>query len=452
MKLHICLFSIFAFALNCYALDINTALSSTYETNDSLKSQREKTKANDEQITQSFSRWLPSVSVGAQKRVLRTDPKNGSATTKTKGVSKNLTVSQNLFRGGADIAAVKMAKASIEQSRAELISKEQEILMSAVEVYMKTLQTEEEHKIAEEQLVDAKLLLQSAERRFQAGDATKTDVAQANASLAEALSAMISASGNHEILKAKFLEVTGINAHKLILPSTNVILPKTLDTTIELALQNSPELVSSRSNSDAARYRIAQVRGENLLPSVQFQYQIQDNRDDNKQTTGGLTQSALNKQAVVSVNIPLFDGGASWSKYRQAKRASQQSKYSLASARQNVITFTTQVWREFESKKSIYKARKEEVSASRTAYEGTKKEEKAGIRSISDVITARSYYYNAYRKMLNARTDYISARYKIASSIGECTAKHLGLGVKLYDPLKNYNIIKMQLIGSYNPD
>ncbi len=450
MKSHIWLFFILASSLNCYSLDMNTALSSAYETNDILKSQREKTKANDEQIMQSFSRWLPSVTLGAQKRELRAE--TAGVSSKTKGTTKSLTVSQNIFRGGADIAAMKIAKASIEQSRAELVSKEQEILVSVVETYLKTLQIEEEHKIAEEQLVDAKLLLQSAERRFQAGDATKTDVAQANASLAESLSSMIHASGNFEILKAKFREITGMDPHKLILPSANVILPKTLETTIKLALRNSPELISSRSNDKAARNRVTQVRGENLMPSVQLQYQIQDNRDDKRMSAGGFTQDALNKQALVSLNITLFDGGASWSKYRQAKRTYQQSKYSLASARQNVITFTTQVWREFESKKSIYKARKEEVNSSRTAYEGTKKEEKAGIRSIGDVIIARSNYYNAYRKMLNARTEYISARYKIASSIGECTAKHLGLDVKLYDPMKNYNSIRMQLVGSYNPD
>ena len=68
MKSRVCLFFIFLFSLNCYALDMNTALSSAYETNDVLKSHREKTKANDEQIMQSFSRWLPSVTLGAQKR------------------------------------------------------------------------------------------------------------------------------------------------------------------------------------------------------------------------------------------------------------------------------------------------------------------------------------------------------------------------------------------------
>ena len=451
MKLVFWLFFASMFSMHSYAIDLNKALSSTYESNPSLKAQRESTKADDEKIMQSVSRWLPSVEAGGQKRVLRKST-DGGVKTKTKGTSKYVAVSQNLFRGGADVASVKAAKASIEQSRSNLVSKEQEILLNAVDVYMKTLQAEEQHKMTEEQLVDSKLLLQSAERRFQAGDATKTDVAEANAALADALSGMISVSGNFEVLKAKFFEVTGLKAHKLIMPMVNVVLPKTLDEAIELSLRNNPEFVATKFNSDVAKYGIAQVRGEKLLPSVDLSYQIQDNRDDNSLTAQGFSSSTLNKQAAVNLKIPLFNGGASWSQYREMKRKSQKSHYDLVGTKQRVITATTEAWRDFESKKSVYKARQEQVKASKTAYTGTKKEEKAGIRSISDVIIARNNYFNSYSKMLNARTEYIVARYKIAAAIGECTAKHLGLDVKLYDPKKNYNIIKMQLIGSYNPD
>lgn len=437
--------------MHSYAMDLNKALSSTYESNPSLKAQRESTKADDEKIMQSVSRWLPSVEARAKKNFIKETPKNGT-TSSYKGTSKGITISQNLFRGGADVASLKAAKASIEQSRSILISKEQEILLTAVDIYMRTLQAEEQHKMSEEQLVDSKLLLQSAERRFQAGDATKTDVAEANAALADALSGMISVSGSFEVLKAKFFEVTGLKAHKLIMPMVNVTLPKTLDEAIELSLKNNPEFVATKFNSDVAKYGIAQVRGEKLMPSVSVAYDIQDQRNVPKNSVQGFEKSTLTKQAVVSVNIPIFNGGASWSQYREIKRKSQKSHYDLVGTKQKVMTNTTEAWRDFESKKSVYRARQEQVKASKTAYTGTKKEEKAGIRPIKDVILARNNYFNSYSKMLNARTEYIVARYKIAAAIGECTAKHLGLDVKLYDPKKNYNIIKMQLIGSYNPD
>jgi len=435
-----------------HAENLKEILSNTYETNPDLKASRERLKATDEQIMQSLSRWLPSVSLSGQKRFIDRGSSQTSASSKVQGTSRALNITQNLFRGGADVSTVKMAKAVIEQGRAALLSKEQEVLVAAVDIYMKVLQAEEEYKISEEQLEDSKLLVEFATRRFGGGEGTKTDVAQAKASLAEANSAIISASANLEILKSKFFEITGINPSKLSEPTQEIELPKSLDQAIESAMVSNPDLVSAISKKDQDVYNIHKVRGERILPSVDLKHSIQDDRKDGTIGASGLVSGAINRVTVLSVNIPVFDGGASWSQYRQAKRTSQQSQYDLSNIQNQVITTTTQAWRGYESKKYVLEARKEEVEASRVAYIGMNKEEKAGLRSVSDVINARNTYFNSYRRMINAKSDYVTSRYVIASKIGECTAEHLQLDVKIYDPLKNYNTIKLQLVGSYNPN
>lgn len=443
------IFTTFISASN--AQDIKTALSSAYDNNPDLKASREKLKATDEQIMQSLSRWLPTVSASKQKRFLKQGESATSPSAEIEGISSDLSITQNLFRGGADIATIKMAKSIIEQERAMLLHKEQEVLVSVVDIYMKTLQAEEEHKIAEDQLKDSKMLVKFAERRFAAGESTKTDVAQAKSSLAEAHSALISASSNLEIARARFFELTGLRASKLTDPNLKFSLPHTLDQAIELSLINNPEMIAARQKSIQSAQNIDKVRGEKLLPSIDLKHAIQDNRRDGQIGSGGLRSGALNRVTVLSMTVPIFDGGASWSQYRQAKRTSQQSKYDMTNIHNKIITSVTSAWREHESKKYILESKKEEVSSSYTAYDGMKKEERAGLRSIGDVITARANYFNSYRRMLNAKSDYETSRYVIAAKVGGCTAEHLKLDVKLYDPLKNYNIIKLQPIGSYNP-
>lgn len=440
------------FYSSSHAKDLNEILASTYETNADLKASREKLKVTDEQIMQSVARWLPNVSVSKQKRFIKQGSTSTSGRAEREGISSDLNITQNLFRGGSDVATVKMAKAMIIQERAALLSKEQEVLISAVDIYMKMLQAEEEHKIAEDQLEDSKVLVEFANKRFEGGEGTKTDVAQAKSSLAEAHSGIISASSNLEILKAKFLEITGTDPSKLIEPTKEINLPQSLDQAIEGAMRNSPEIIFAKNRMIQASHNIDKVRGERLLPSVDLKHSIQDDRKDSLAGYGGTVSGALNRVTVVSVTVPVFDGGASWSQYRQAKRTSQQNKYDLSNTQNTVITATTQAWRGYESKKYILEARKEELEASRTAYVGMTKEEKAGLRSIGDVIIARNTYFNSYRKMLDAKSDYVTSRYVIAAKIGGCTAENLQLDVKIYDPLKNYNTIKLQPIGSYNPD
>lgn len=451
-----CIFRFFLiicfFYSSSHAKDLNEILASTYETNPDLKASREKLKVTDEQMMQSIARWLPDVTLSKQKRFIKQGSTASSATTEREGISGALNVTQNLFRGGSDVATVKMAKAIIAQERALLLKKEQEILISAVDIYMKMLQAEEEYKISEEQLEDSKVLVEFANRRFEGGEGTKTDVSQAKASLAEAHSSIISASSNFEILKSKFLEITGTDPTKLVEPTQEINLPQSLDQAIEGAMSNSPEMVFAKNKMVQSSHNIDKVRGEKLLPSIDLRHSIQDDRQDSQATSVGVSGGALNRITVLSITVPVFDGGASWSQYRQAKRTSQQSKYDLSNVQNEVITTTTQAWRGYEAKKYILEARKEELEASRIAYIGMTKEEKAGLRSIGDVIIARNTYFNAYRKMLSAKSDYVTSRYAIAAKVGECTAENLKLDVNVYDPLKNYNTIKLQAIGSYNPD
>ncbi len=451
MKLFYNLIILFLFANTSSAQDLKIALSSAYENNPTLKASREKLKATDEQIMQSISRWLPKVNISKQKRFLKQGATASGGAAEVEGISSDLSITQNLFRGGSDIATVKMAKAVIAQERAALMDIEQKVLLAAVNVYVRTLNAEEEYKIAEEQLQDSKLLVRFAEKRFAAGESTKTDVAQARASLAEANASLISASSKLEVSRANFFEVTGIRPSKLIEPNLQISLPQTLDQALEYAMINNPGIVQERQKSIQSTHNVDKVRGEKLLPSVDLKHTVQDNRRDGQIGFSGLRSGALSRVTVLSMSIPVFDGGSSWSQYRQAKRTLKQQDYAMTAAKNKVMTEVNTAWREYEAKKYILESKKQETASAHIAYKGMKKEERAGLRSIGDVIMARSRYFNSYRRMLESKSDYEISRYSIAAKVGNCTAEHLKLDVKIYDPLKNYNIIKLQPIGSYNP-
>ena len=428
------------------AQTLQEVLASAYENNPELKAAREGLKAADEKIMQSLSRWLPSI--GLYKT--RTNAQNNS--TNRSGIYDGLKLQQNLFRGGSDIAAFKAAQAGIENERAKLIEAEQKILLAVVDSYMKALQREEEYEFLKTRVEDSKKLVEFAQKRFEAGVATRTDVASAIASMAAADANLITVGSDFEVLKAQLFDISGIHVTKFSEPEFNLELPKTLDHISEIAIKDSPLLMQARTAKDFSAHEVDRVRGQNLLPSISLEYQISDKRQDSKESAVGFeTSGDINRVASLTLSIPVFDGGESWSKYRQAKRTSQGAVYSLANVKNKVVTSATQAWRNHESSRQVLVAQKEALSSAALAYEGMQKEEKAGLRAINDVITARKNYFDAYRGLLDAKTGYIKSGYEIAAQIGRCTAEGLKLDVKLYDPLKNYNIIKMQLIGAYNP-
>jgi len=438
------LFNIFC-ASSVNALTLKSVLESAYNNNPELKAARERLRSVDENIMQALSRWLPQV--GASK--YKANASNSS--TDRSGISQSISLQQNLFHGGSDLATFKMAQASVEQGRAELLAAEQKILLSAISVYMNTLNSEEEYKAAEQRLEDSNKFLEVTEKRFKVGENTKIDVASAQASMAEAQAIMVNVSGALEKFRVEFFEITGVRPVNLVEPEFDLQLPETLDAMTQLTMVHNPHVVQFQKNKEHAEYNVDKVRGEQLLPSVTFQYAVQDDRQNKAYSLGYEQPGVINRQATVTLNIPIFNGGYSWSQYRQAKRGFQGNKYAFMNAQNQARTGAAHYWSDHQSKKQSLEFVRERLNASAIAYEGVTKGEKVGLYSVIDVIGVRKDYFNAYSQFLRSKADRLYSGYEVAAQIGQCNAKALNLNVKLYDPFKNYNIIKLQLIGAYNP-
>lgn len=438
---------------NSNATSLNDALASTYESNPSLNATREELKATDEQVMQALAKWLPSVGLDRTKQFIdsETFPTASTGTpTKGAGTIDSLTVKQNLFRGGGDVATMKVAQYSIKQIRANLTSTEQKTLASAVEVYMRVLQTQEAYKMSQQKEKDIKHYVTAVTKRFEAGQNTKTDVAQAETSYADAIAYKATTYSSYRYFSALFLKVTGLEATNLSVPKDNLILPKTLDETTNIALKQNPNLIAAKSKYEATDSAVG-THIASLLPTIDFQYSIQDysNARNIIQTS---THAKVSKTTALSLNIPLFNGGANWSRTRESKRKAKQAKYDLNNTHNEVIALAVQAWQESKSAKTSYDARKEGVKSAKIAYEGVIAEERGGLRDVTDVITIRNKYYEAVNALLDARSTYFIKMYALKSQVGECTAQGLNLDVELYDPLKNYKQIRWQFISAYTGD
>ncbi len=183
------------------------------------------------------------------------------------------------------------------------------------------------------------------------------------------------------------------------------------------------------------------------MPSVDLQYSVNSNKDPIVEAE---QKPKLDQTTSIQVTVPVFDGGAKWSNVRQKKAINKQRMFERTQTFNDIKVRTIAAWTYFESAQAILKSYKEELEASRIAYQGAQEEEKAGLRASLDVIIARREFFQSFEHYVNARTQYYQYLYGLKSALGECTAKDLKLKVKPFDPLKNYNSIRWQLIGAYN--
>lgn len=186
------------------AQGIEETLAAAYRTNPLLLAERAKLRATDELVAQAMSNWRPSVSFGSD--IGRARDENSTTNTMTNAVTETqrlrtptttgVTVRQPLYRGGRTVAETSRAENNVQRGRALLQGIEQQVLLEAATAYLNLTRDTAvlELNVGNEQVLGRQLA--ATRDRFQVGEVTRTDVAQAEARVSRARADRIQAEGN----------------------------------------------------------------------------------------------------------------------------------------------------------------------------------------------------------------------------------------------------------------
>lgn len=453
-----------AIALSCllsstaFATSLSEALAYTYQNNPELIAQREKQKVTDEQMFQAISGFLPKVYYEARKTNEKQDTTtsgiNGLLTgqktkiddwqdTKAKRSSVNL--EQNLFNGGRDVMAVRIAKYTIEAGRSDLVSKEQEILLKAINAYLDIIKYQEMLQISKENLQAYEKKYQSVKDKYEVGVAKKADLADASARKANAETTLTIVNGKYNAALASYVQIIGLEPENIV-PSENLTtLPTNQAELLQKALQANPELLNVTAQKKAYDLNVVSNAAA-LLPQVD----LVGSMGKNWQNTRGsaINQPYTNTKAVyVSVTVPLYQKGKEYSNIRSSSAQSAQYKYALKNAKASVTQSATQSWSDYISAQDSVKSGKEAVNAAQIALEAKQQEYNEGVETLSNLLDAQENLFQYRMKLTQVEQEAHLSYYKMASLMGKLTAKELALPTKIYNPSDNYDRVKMELIG-----
>ncbi len=140
-----------------------------------------------------------------------------SASPSSENTSKSVAIglSQPIFRGFKTINGTKSAEANVEAGKQGLLAIEQDILFQAIQAYMNVIRDRQIVGLRQENLVVLKKQLGAADERFKVGEITRTDVAQARASVSEAQSFVAAAKSNAGRKRGQLHQCGGAQAREL---------------------------------------------------------------------------------------------------------------------------------------------------------------------------------------------------------------------------------------------
>lgn len=349
--------------------------------------------------------------------------------------SLGLTATLQLFDGGADAALIEASKETVLATRAALLGVEQNVLLRAAVAFF-TVATQQEFVSLRQN--NLRLLLEeqrAAEDRFEVGEVTRTDVAQAEAAVARARSGLAAAERDLTQAQAEYISVTGRNPGRLTqvpaLPDTTTDIPSAQS----VAVRNHPDMDQARRQVAANELLItAAVAATRPTVSLSGTLGIQDNFSSS-------TGSEIGTLGV-SVGGPIYRGGELSARERRAMAVRDASRGNLHDVRHGVQQDVVIAISNLIAARSSLAASVREVRAARVAFDGVREEATLGARTTLDVLDAEQNALDAETNRILARSDQYIASYQVLESMGLLTAQRLGLPVQIYDPVAYYNLVK----------
>jgi outer membrane protein len=417
------------------------ALSAAYNTNPDLAAQRSVLRQTDEHVSQAMANWRPTIVLTADGGVSRYKTSQLLQRQHLYPRAAELTITQPIFRGLRTLAETRAAEADVQSARAQLQQKEQDVLLSAITVYMDVIRDEAVVKLQQSNVNVLDQQLSATNARFRVGELTRTDVAQAEARLAGARADLQRAQADLAISRASFQRVIGIAPGNLVEPKMLGTVPKTEEETVTLAGDKNPAVVSALYRVDAAGYRVDQAFGV-LLPTVSVQGTASKAYDQN---VHGDHYERL--ELLAQVSIPLYQNGAEYSRVREAKQFWGQRRLELDSARRAAIEQATRAWRNYQAELARIRSITTQINAATVALEGVRQEAQVGSRTTLDVLNAEQELVNAKVTLVRAQHDANIAFYQVQAAVGLLQARSLALPVQYYDEEAYYKENRFKWIG-----
>ncbi len=418
------------------AESLRDAIILAYQTNPTLLGQRAQQRALDETYVQARVGLRPQADASVSYGYTRTWPEETgpfAADNETNSLSAGLSVSQPLYTGGRVTHGIDAAFADISRGRENLRSVEQQVMLSVIQAYADVLRDIEILRIREENLGVLRRQLDEANARFEVGEITRTDVAQAQARLASSDADLATARAQLSVSRAAYAAVIGQAPGTLEALPPLPAAPADFDTALDLGLTDNPELLAAEWALQAAEAAVAAARSE-YLPSAGL--------NASYGTSGTAEPFGLDDrqslQVGVSASVPLFTGGLNRSRVAAALERANAAQISVEGARREVLRDVSSAYAQVISAETSLRASEEQVRAARIAAEGVRQEAQVGLRTTLDVLNQELELRNAEISYVAARRNQYVAQALLLSAMGALEGPDLVGDVPAYDPEANF--------------
>jgi len=425
------------------------ALARAYRGNPTLNASRATTRYTDENVAIAQSGYRPTVALSADIGTSYTQGRFSSINlnqTTTPG-GAGVTINQTIFNGFQTDNNVRRAESTVFSQRETLRFTELTVLYNAVQAYMNVLSNTATLELNRNNVEVLEEQLRQTRDRFNVGEVTRTDVAQAEARLAGARSQVSAAESALRTSIGIYRQNIGVEPRSLA-PGRPLdrYVPGSLDAAIAIGLQEHPQISSAIHALDAAEAQVKVYEGQ-LYPQASVQGTVSQRYDSSFPGDNGVSASLVGR-----VTIPIYEGGQVYAQVRQQKELVGQYRIQVDQIRDQIRAQIVDFWGRLEAAKAQVIAAQAQVQANEVALNGVREEARVGQRTTLDVLNAQQELLNSRVNLIVAQRDRVIYSYGVVQAMGQLTARFTALPVEAYSAKIHYDQVKDLWFGLRTPD
>jgi outer membrane protein len=342
-------------------------------------------------ITSAYSSFYPSVSLSSSYRN-NEDPSGGRRSSYSSGIGMSLP----LYQGGNIRAGVKIAKTRVMMAEENYRQGEDEVILSVKEAFFKILLRQEQITLADDVLKRRKEDLVLIRLKYDAGRESSPAVKEAEASLLQSEYDKEQAEKELILAQIELNQLVGRprRAETSIEYEDEKIEFPPLETLIDQAKVQRPDMLSERANSDVLKAQITQAKSS-YLPKVSLSSSYGWGGNDFFKQTGDWS-------AGVSLSLPIFEGFSTQAKVKEANLSLKEQDSRIQALELQIEEEIEQAYSNWELAGKVIEVYDKTLQAAREIYQLTKLQYEQGLTSYfflqqkeSDLANAESRYINA---------------------------------------------------------
>lgn len=429
-----CFYTAVLFTANAYAVDITASEYKTQSLVDiyqqalshdpTLASALSANQAAQELIEQGKALYRPTVNFNAEANQIGSDirylnntpPGNSNFHTYKYGVDAR----QPIYRK-QNLVQMDQAATQVSQADKQLYLSQQSLILRTTQVYFEVLIAQDKIDLIIAQKAAILSQLDQAKATFEVGTATITDVNEAQARYDLILAQENAAVNEYEIAKRSVQAITG-DIPQTLAPvkadiKTNAIM-QSMDKWLEVAAQNNLNIQIQQDTLKYSEQEIERAKAGHL-PTLDAVASYSDNYASGSVSVFGAGNELKTSSIGLQLQIPLYQGGATTSRVRQAVLNKQKALNDVEFARRQAELETQRAYLNLNTSIAQVKAYEQALISSQSQVDSTKLGYEVGVRTSVDVLNAQQQFFSAKRDLLQSRYNYLVniIRLKAASGV-----------------------------------